>query len=112
MSDQDDLVAIEGSERAPLEGATQAGPLDPSATVEVTVYLRPPAGAPEAGDALMSREELAERRGATPADLDAVARFAGDHGLDVVERDGPGRRVRLRGPARSMESAFGVSLVR
>jgi kumamolisin len=112
MADQDDLVAIEGSERPPLEGATQAGPLDPSASVEVTVYLRPPPGAPEAGAGPMSREELAERRGATPADLDAVARFAEDHGLEVVERDGPGRRVRLRGPARSMEAAFGVSLVR
>jgi kumamolisin len=112
MDEQDDLVAIAGSERPPLEGASQAGPLDPSTIVEVTVYLRPPPGAPDASGGPISHEELAERRGALPADLDAVVRFAEAHGLEVVERDRPGRRVRLRGPASSMQSAFGVSLVR
>jgi kumamolisin len=61
---------------------------------------------------MLSREQLAEERGAAPGDVAAVERFAGRYGLEVIEVDPPGRRVRLRGSASAMNEAFGVSLER
>ncbi len=132
MLDRPDAAPLMGSERPPKPGAHSLGAADPDAPVEVTVYLRPRpqsapapgvtaeealaegAAGPEASAALprLSREELAAQRGADPGDLALVQHFAAEHGLEVVETDAPGRRVRLRGPASAMGEAFGVSLER
>jgi hypothetical protein len=45
---------------------------------------------PRTGGQRLSRAELADARGADPADLDRVARFAADHGLQVLERSAGG----------------------
>jgi kumamolisin len=56
----------------------------------------------------LSRNELAETRGAAPADVAAVEVFARSHDLGVLEVDPAGRRIRLSGTAKAMASAFGV----
>ena len=95
------------------------GAVDPDTILEVTVYLRPRPGAAigvadRAGKAgiMLSRTELAESRGADPGELAAVEEFATRRGLEVIERDAAGRRVRLRGRAAAMGTSFGVDLQR
>ncbi|MEA5457188.1 S53 family peptidase [Sinomonas sp. JGH33] len=107
-------VTVPGSEREPLSGAELRGPVAPEDVLTVTVMLRRPPGArikgtQGEGEAL-SREEAAASFAAAPGDVDAVAAFAADHGLDVAERIDAARLVKLRGPASAMSAAFGVSL--
>ena len=89
----DDFTTIPGSERpsAPDTGA----PVDPGTTVEVTIVLRrraEPAPADFAA-APLSREELAQRYGADPAELEAVTAAVTAGGAEVVSarRDDPAR---------------------
>ncbi len=117
-------VALPGSERRPLEGAVPAGPVGAEERVVVTVVLRPPPSFPtsERLETLgsqpvgerrhLTREELADARGATAEDLAAVQDFAAGHGLEVVEVDRAGRRLVLAGRAATVGAAFQVSLER
>jgi kumamolisin len=112
MSDER-RVPLPGSERAPRAGARPAAPADPAERVEVTVVLRPREPLPEpTGGAPLTREELAERHGADPADVERVERFATEHGLEVLERSAPRRTLALAGTAEQLERAFGVELTR
>lgn len=105
-----DHVAITGSERQPLEGATRLGPADPSEQIEVTLLLRPKQKL-EAG-ARLSQEELEAAHGADPQDIARVQAFAQEHNLAVGEID-PGRRtVELSGTVAAFSQAFAVQLDR
>ena len=102
----DDRIPIPGSRRAALD-ASRVGAPDAEQRVQVSVYLkRTDAAAPAS-----TRAALTERRAASlgPA-MDRIAAFAQAHGLEVVERH-PGRRlVKLSGPIRALEAAFGTQL--
>jgi kumamolisin len=120
----DSPVKLAGSERGPVLGARAMGPAQRSAPVDVTVVLRrrrDVAGLPPipefGGDArrprpFLSREELAARHGAHPADLESVRRFALDRGLTILSESAIARSVRMRGSVAAMESAFGTRLQR
>jgi len=104
---------LPGSHRNPVAGARHIGPVDPKEVIEVSLYLRDPAGqiAPEGGiPPRLSREEYASQHSAAPADIDQVKQFALAHGLSVVEVDPVSRRVKLAGPANAITSAFGTDL--
>jgi kumamolisin len=104
---------LPGSHRNPVAGARHIGPVDPKEVIEVSLYLRDPAGqlAPEGGiPPRLSREEYASQHSAAPADIDQVKQFAQAHGLTVVEVDPVSRRVRLAGPAHAITKAFGTDL--
>ncbi len=58
----------------------------------------------------MSREEFAARFGADPEDLERIEQFAHEHGLDVMASNAAQRVVRLSGPAKAIQEAFGVTL--
>ena len=109
------FVPLDGSERAPFTdvfpGARKVGPLAPDESIEVSVYLKPPAGlaALPPGERL-TREEYAARARVGAGDLAEVERFAQTHGLSVIEADPVRRLVRLRGSAEAMQRAFGVAL--
>jgi kumamolisin len=60
----------------------------------------------------MTREEFAQTYGAGESDLDRVAAFAQQYGLQVVERNPARRTLRLRGTLGALTEAFGVSLKR
>jgi kumamolisin len=101
--------------RPPVEGARDLGALESGADVEATIYLRPRPGAPGApgpGEPFLTRQELAERRGAVPEEVTAVEDFARASGLEILEVDPAGRRVRVRGQADAIGAAFGVRLRR
>ena len=108
-------VSLQGSHRDPLPGARAIAPADPDEQVDITVVVRrkePVNGAAAAPGGRMSRRELAQAHGANPADLDAVAAFAGEHGLQVLSRDEAGRRMVLSGTVGALQHAFDVQLAR
>jgi kumamolisin len=113
-------VPIEGSERDPVEGARRVRAAPPDERVEVTVVVRPQASAPSTAE-LLSADAPAERRhltrseftrtlGAEPADLERVAAFAREYGLDVVWSDAARRSVALAGWVARMQKAFRTEL--
>jgi kumamolisin len=104
---------LPGSHRNPVAGARHIGPVNPKEVIEVSLYLRDPAGqiAPEGGiPPRLSREEYASQHSAAPADIDQVKQFALAHGLTVVEVDPVSRRIKLAGPVNAITSAFGTDL--
>jgi kumamolisin len=113
-------VPIEGSERDPVEGARRVRRAPPDERVEVTVVVRPQASAPSTAELLsadapaqrryLTRREFARTLGAEPADLERVAAFAREYGLDVVWSDAARRSVALTGSVAQMQKAFRTEL--
>ena len=113
---------LEGSDRQPLPHAREAGAVDANETVGVTVYVRAksaPRGLPspeELGETppqlrrYLSAAELEVLTSADPADLEQVAGFAKQAGLEIVSIDPRTRAVRLQGSASAIETAFGTKL--
>jgi kumamolisin len=114
MSGDRSTVPLPGR-RPPAAGARDLGAVEAGAEVEATIYLRPRPGAPGApgpGAPFLTREELAERRGAAPEEVAAVEEFARSNRLTVLEVDPAGRRVRVQAQAGALGSAFGIVLRR
>jgi kumamolisin len=107
------LVQLPGSERAPLANAAPAGDLDTSERAELTLVLRRRAHLPAEiveGPTVLSRDELAERYGADPADVDLVRQTLAGLGLEVTEVHPTTRRVKVAGTLGALSSAFGATL--
>ncbi len=107
------LVRLAGSERAPLPKATAAGALDTSQRAEVTVIVRRRAELPAeivAGPTVLTSEELAERYGADPADVDLVRQELASRGLEVTAVHPATRRIKVAGTLADLASAFGTTL--
>ena len=109
----DTHAAVAGSKRVPLPGARALGRANPHTTIDVSLKLRRKAeiadltGRPAA---TMSREELAEKYGASADDIDKVVQAFQKLGLKRVEANAATRTVRLSGTIEQMENAFGVKL--
>ncbi|MEO7194198.1 MAG: S53 family peptidase [Pseudonocardiaceae bacterium] len=114
-------ASVPGSERVTPPRARLVGRPEGNLRAEVTVLVRRrsaarPAAAAEAISASaqqrlprhLTREEFANQHGADPSDLERVAAFAREHGLDVVSRDATRRTVVLGGTLSALASAFGV----
>src|SRR6185437_13658180 len=94
-----DLRPLPGSERAPAPGLQAAGAEAPAdQRLEVTLVLRRRGGSTEAGV------------GADPSDVELVRSTMTSLGLDVLESDAPGRRVRVAGTAARLSRVFGTRL--
>jgi kumamolisin len=112
---------LAGSERAPLRGAREIGPANPTETLDVTIRLRSRAGRKPIVDAnefkkpvekrtIFSRKDFEQLHGADPDSIARVESFARQHNLIVKEKS-PGRRtVILSGTVAAMNQAFGVEL--
>lgn len=102
---------LPGSHRMPLAGAAAGPPVDPNAPIEATLVLRrraePP---PEAftGPPL-TPDELADRYGADPADIDLVRQTLDGSGVQLLSADQSSRRIRVAGPASALATLFGTS---
>jgi kumamolisin len=106
-------VVLPGSTRPAAHGLTPAGTLDPSTAVTATVVLRRRAELPAglvSGPAVIGRQELADRYGADPADVQRVRTVLSGLGVDVVAADPASRRLSVRGDLAALNRAFGVSL--
>ncbi len=111
---------IEGSERRPAPGARRVAAENPSAKLSVTIRVRRRTDAPampvhhhaDTPTGHVSREDFAERYGASKADLDLVVSFARANGLEIEETSAPKRTVKVTGTVEQMNHAFGVDLGR
>ncbi len=109
------FVPLPGSERRPLATAQAAEPLDGSERIEVTVVTRRRTELPGEyveGTATLSREQLAERHGADPADIARIRDVLSTYGLEVTGADASSRRVKVAGTVSAMAEVFGASLSR
>ena len=107
-------IALPGSERAPVSGATLAGPTDPNQLVEISVVLkqRRELKLEHLQGKILSHDEFASTYGADPQHIERLRAFAAANNLTVVEHgDEIARRtVKLQGTVASLEQAFGVTL--
>jgi kumamolisin len=113
-------IEVHGSSRQP-SAHPRVGDVDPGERSFVTVYLRPRPGAsldwvddesgrPPGQRRRLSRAELEEGHGADPGDVEAVTRFAAEHGLAVGDVDRGRRRMVLEGTVGDLAAAFGTQL--
>ncbi len=112
MTDES-FVLLAGSERGPLPSAVQAGAVDGSERIEVTLVTRRRAEIPR--DALgvpvrRTKAELEQRHGADPVDLSLVASSLSRLGLEVTGQDAGTRRVTVAGTVSALAAAFGAEL--
>jgi len=94
------LVPLHGSTRDATADARTVRTVDESESIDLTLVLRRRAEIPDGlveGPRTFSRQELAERFGAVPADIELISRTAREHGLDVTDVDQASRRVRITG---------------
>lgn len=114
-------ILLKGSERVAMQGAQVVAPADPSERLEVTLLLRRSARDEFCGRVAqiaagkyvgpcMSREEFAQRHGASAADFSAVRAFAAANGLTVVLEHAGRRTAVLSGTVAQFNAAFGVQL--
>ncbi len=113
------FVTLPGSKRLLLPNSRPAGPIDPSQIETITVRVRS-AGDPAALEktvneqsklppkdrTYLTREELAQKLGASAADLDLVEQLAQQHNLVVVHRSAAERSIVLRGKLGDLLNAF------
>jgi kumamolisin len=107
------LVQLPGSERAPLSGATDAGPLDTSQRAEITLITRRRDTMPAevvTGPTVLTRDELAERYGTHPDDDALVRDTLAGYGLEVTAAYPATRRIMVAGTLADLASAFGTTL--
>ncbi|MFP5347642.1 MAG: protease pro-enzyme activation domain-containing protein [Actinomycetes bacterium] len=116
-----DHVPVPGSERSAAPSGEPMGAPDATEPLHVTVVLRPADDGLEDVVQSLSREghregghltraQVAERFGASPADVELVRRFARDNDLSVSGVRPEARSVELTGTAAAMSAAFGVEL--
>jgi len=108
----EDRVELPGSHRAPVQGARVGRRVDPNQRITVLVEVRRKAQPPKIAshNRILTRQELAQRYGADPADLARIRSFAQEHKLQVIAESAEKRTVELAGTAADMNAAFGVTL--
>jgi kumamolisin len=107
------FVPLPGSQRAPLPAVEDAGPVDGTQQAEVTLITRRRAELPRDlvdGPATLTREQLAERHGTDPADLETIRTVLAAHGLRVTHADTGARRIKVAGPLAALAETFGADL--
>jgi kumamolisin len=103
--------AVEGSRRVPPPGATRIGPVDPHERIETTIVLKRKDAPPDPlTEPRLSREAFAAQHAAQPQDIDAIVRFAEEHGLTVTYTNAASRMVRVAGPSETIKNAFAAQL--
>ena len=111
-------VAVPGSERQPMSGASKSGSCDPNEEVQVTVAIRPrpiskdvkPLAEAIASGERLTRDQYERRYGADSQDVEKVREFAHAHGLAVSGVSLASRTLKLTGTAAACSKAFQVDL--
>ena len=112
-------IALPGSQRELVAGASAARPIDNNEVVQATVVLRRRTQTPAPESFAFSdpqtanhhpREDYGLIHGASPADIASIEAFAHEYGLTVTERSQARRSVVLSGTAENMQQAFGTKL--
>ena len=96
-----------------MPGARATGRSNPHTKLEVTLKLRRKAELPELASRpamTMTRKELADKYGASDADVAKVVQTFAQFGLKAVAKSTATRSVRLSGTVAQLEAAFQVKL--
>jgi hypothetical protein len=122
MTSQRKHKGLAGSERPRPSTHKLVGPVDPGATIAVTMVVRrrpdgPPLpdlahwqATPPGKRTFLSPEQYTAAHGAAGDDLKAVEAFAAAHGLTVLASHAGRRSVSVQGTAAQMNAAFGITL--
>jgi len=112
QANEQQRVVLPGSRRPAIEGSISSGPANERESIIVTVYIRHAEESPQSTliKRVLSRDEFAASRGASPQDLQEVREFAGQYGLKVASENAVKRSVELEGTVAAMSTAFGVTL--
>jgi len=113
-------VTLQGSERYKFEGAIATGLANQNEWLEVSVRVRRKAalpsfdkfGLPGGPKKILSRDEFAEKYGASEQDFAKVEAFAKAHDLSVNSKNTATRTLHLGGTAAAFSAAFDVKLIR
>jgi len=114
-------IALAGSAREPVAGASVARPIDNHEVVHATLVLRRRTQTAAAESFAYSGPQTAQRssredygmiHGAAPADIAVIEAFAHEYGLTVTQRSPERRSVVLSGTADNMQRAFETRLAR
>jgi subtilase family serine protease len=117
-----DYRPLKGSERTARSGAKRTAAADPREVLTVSVRVRRRPDAPELPDLAfatpvpprgrpyLTRQEFADRYGASDDDFAKVKAFADANGLSVVESSVARRTIVLKGTVAQMNKAFAVDL--
>jgi kumamolisin len=115
-------VVLAKSHRKAAHGARVIGDVDPREMIEITIRVRSRSsenrGAllaamqslPPSERRYLTRDELTSRFGASPADLEAVAAYAREHGLKVTDISSARRTVMVTGSVADLTKAFPTGL--
>jgi kumamolisin len=112
-SGAESFVPLPGSDRAPLPAAEQAGPVDESQRIVITLVTRRRSALPQElveTPATVTRDRLAEQHGTDPADIDFLRIVLAQYGLHVTDADPGARRVKVEGSLAALSEAFGADL--
>jgi Pro-kumamolisin, activation domain/FG-GAP-like repeat len=113
---------LDGSERHRSPTARYLGPADAQERFTVTIVLRRRADmtalpqfdhfltTPLSARPRLSRDEFAQKHGASAEDLSAVTQFASKNGLEIVRTDAASRAVVVAGTVEQISKAFAVKL--
>lgn len=107
-------VALRGSHRPAVPGLDGVRPVDPAATVELTLVLRRRAPLPAAvvtGPRIVRGADFAAAYGAAPDDVRAVTAVLDGAGLQVRSVDPAARTMDVAGPVAAATALFGTDLV-
>ena len=121
---QEKMVPIADSKRPIMSDVKLLNKSDPGQRIRVSIYVRQnPQPNPEAMARLeslnselpgnrryLNAEEFNSVFGTDSADMDKVAKWAGDNNLKVIDRSIPKRRMIVEGAISDMQQAFGVEL--
>jgi kumamolisin len=116
-------IVLGGSERPAVTNAQDLGAVDANEEAEVTVHLRSKTPESEIAQLVselsanpvserryLTRDELAELRGASPEDVARVEAFAKRYGLQVTKTNLASRSLTVKGTLGDLEKAFGLEL--
>lgn len=104
---------IAGSALPAIVGASASGTVDPNEEITVTMVLRRRAELPEelvVGVSRITAQELADRYGASPADVEAVRTAVTSAGAEVGEVHVGARLIQVHGSAGTLSKLFGAEL--
>ena len=102
------MQPLPGSYRDAPENMRSTGRVDGDEPITISLYCKPTGGvAPADAD---RASLLAARTADHSDDFDAITAFATAHGLTVASSEPARRLIRLSGPTKAMEQAFGTEL--
>jgi kumamolisin len=103
-------VILSGSHREHPANAPFMGKPPADEMLTVMCILRRKDEAPDAPASRLSHQQFEKTQGADPADIEAVERFASQHGFNVVRVDTAARSITLAGKFAALAEVFGADV--